>query len=296
MEIVLLILIIIVTLLVLHSQKEMLGDTGSTGSTATGPGTGTGTSGSTERIGESATGTSTATVDENAFTGLTCLGETIFRYKKVSLPSPTLVDKVPLVDKVGENLETLRCLINPKTNACYTKDELFEIGKAPSCEKFNETLVKQVRDVNSISRKIFNASNPYSVFECTVHGLNNKNHWCNKVNAVILKTDCSNPFKNRLVCDHQIGINNFLKSTSTETRDVIPFRYSLTGASCVTKCTRTSGAIPPSPDSYDCQLRSKGKVTGPDPDCDATKAKMKPAFDAYNAKYGECLSSCINIP
>ena len=270
MEIVILILIVIVALFVLHSQKEML--TTTTGSTTT--------AGSTQRIGSTATGASIATVDENAFTGLTCLDETIFRYKKVD-------------GKVGEDLETLRCLINPKTNACYTKDEFFEVGKAPSCEKFNETLVKQVRDINSMPRKIFNTSNPYSVFECTAHGLNNQDHWCNKVNRVIINTDCSNPFKNRLVCEHQKGINNFLTTASTETRDVIPFRYSLTGASCVTKCTRSSGAIPPNPDTYDCKLRSKGKVTGPDPDCDATKAKMKPGFDVYNAKYGTCLSACI---
>ena len=221
--------------------------------------------------------TETSVVDDNAFTGLTCLDDNIFRYKKV-----------------GDDSETLRCLINPKTNQCYKKDEFFEANKAPSCEKFNETLVKQVRDVNSTPRKIFNSSNPYSVNECTLHGLNNKDHWCNKINQIILNTDCSNAFKNRLVCEHQKNIKAFLTKSSTETKDVLPYKYSLTGASCVTKCTRTSGAIPSNPAKYDCQIKSKGKVVGPDTNCDDTKAKMKIPFDAYNLKYGECLSSCIS--
>jgi hypothetical protein len=220
--------------------------------------------------------TDLAVVDDNAFTGLTCLNDTIFRYKKLDA-----------------NKETLRCLMNPKTNECYTRDQFFDTGKAPSCEKFNETLVKQVRDINSTPRKIFNTSNPYSVAECTVHGLNNKNHWCNKVSQVILNTDCSDSFKNRLVCEHQSNLSNFVTSTSSEIRDTIPFRYSLSGASCITKCTRSSGAIPPNPTTYDCKIKSKGKVIGPDPNCDATKAKMQGPFDAYNVKYGECLSKCI---
>jgi hypothetical protein len=249
MLVIVMITVLLIILVYLHSQKETLVDT--------------------ER-------TELSTVDDNAFTGLTCLNETIFRFKNT-----------------GENLETLRCLINPKTNACYTKNELFEMGKAPTCEKFNETLVKQVRDINSTPRKIFNTSNPYSVAECTVHGLNNKQHWCNKVNQVILNTDCSDSFKNRLVCDHQKNIKNFLVKPSTETRDTIPFQYSLSGASCITKCTRTSGAIPPNPATYDCQIKSKGKVIGPDPNCNTTKAQMKPLFEAYTTKYGECLSACI---
>ena len=248
------ILTIIMLYLYFHSKKETLSETlADTGKT------------------------SLAVVDDNAFTGLTCLNDTIFRYKNVDT-----------------DMETLRCLVNPKTGECYQKDHFFDAGKAPSCEKFNETLVKQVRDVSSTPRKIFNASNPYSVNECTVHGLNNKDHWCNKVIQVILNTDCSDPFKNRIICEHQPKLAKFLNKESTETRDTLPLRYSLSGASCITKCRRSSGAIPPNPATYDCKIKSKGKVIGPDTNCDATKAKMQVPFNAYNVKYGECLSKCIS--
>jgi len=223
--------------------------------------------------------TAITVADDNAFTGLTCLSDSlpVFRYYTN-----------------GPNSETLRCLINPKTGKCYNKADFFDAISVPSCAKFNETLVKEIRDTNSTTRKIFDQSNPYSVSECTQHGLNNTSHWCNNINNIILQTDCSSPFKNTLVCGHQKNIKTFLSTPATPaTADTIPYKYSLSGASCATKCTRATGAAPQDPSTYDCQLRSRGKVTGPDPNCAATKATMQTALNAYNKIYGTCLSTCV---
>lgn len=229
--------------------------------------------------------TDTILADENAFTGLDCVSDSlpIFRFKKNT-----------------DQSETLRCLVNPATNTCYNKGEFFGAGTAPTCNKFQETLVKEIRNQNSNARKVFDASNPYLVHECSVQGLKTQGHWCNNVYSELAKTDCSDKFisgKLLTTCNSVKNMNAFLQTQDNINNPVTPYSFKLSGASCPTQCTRQSGAIPPNPATYDCMIKttSRGKVTGskPDPDCGGTKLKMQGTFDAYQSKYSGCLSDCV---
>lgn len=229
--------------------------------------------------------TDTILADENAFTGLDCVSDNlpIFRFKRNA-----------------DQSETIRCLINPATNACYNKGEFFAPGTEPSCNKFQETLVKEIRNQKSNARKVFDASNPYLVHECSVQGVNTPGHWCNTVYSELAKTDCSDKFisgKLAQTCNSLKNMNAFLQTSSSTSEPVTPYSFKLSGASCPTQCTRKSGAIPPNPATYDCMIKttSRGRVTGsrPDPNCDATKLQMQGAFDAYQSKFSGCLADCV---
>lgn len=229
--------------------------------------------------------TNTILADENAFTGLDCIKDElpIFRFKK----NP-------------DQSETIRCLINPNTNACYNKSEFFGTGAAPPCNKFQETLVKEIRNINAPARKVFDASNPYTVHECSVKGMKEPGNWCNTVYSELANTDCSDRFisgKLAQTCNSLKNVNAFLQTQDNIPDNVSPYTFKLSGASCPTQCTRRSGAIPPNPATYDCMIKTtaRGRVTGsrPDPDCDGTKRQMQAAFDAYQGRFSTCLSNCV---
>lgn len=227
--------------------------------------------------------TDTIRVVDNAFTGLDCTSDNlpIFRFKKNA-----------------DKTETLRCLINPKTNACYNKGEFFEEGKAPTCNAFQATLVKEIRNQNSQARKVFDASNPYTVHECSVQGLKTPGHWCNNVYSELAKTDCSDKFisgKLLTTCNSVKNIDAFLQTQDNQANPVVPYTFKLSGKPCTENCVAKSGKIPQNPATYDCMIKTtaRGRVTSsrPDPDCDGTKRKMKDEFDEYQTRYQACLSS-----
>jgi hypothetical protein len=214
-------------------------------------------------------------VSENAFTGLDCVSENlpIFRFKQND-----------------DKSETIRCLINPDTNACYNKGEFFAPGTEPSCNKFQETLVKEIRDTKSNARKVFNASNPWLVHECSAQGLKTPGHWCNTVYSELAKTDCSDKFisgKLANTCNSLKNVNAFLQAPSTTSDSVIPLSFKSGGKPCNQVCLAAIGANPINPDKYDCMMPSRrGRI--PDPDCEGTKARNRPLW----IKYNNCLTNC----
>lgn len=226
--------------------------------------------------------TDTIVADEDAFTGLDCASDTLPIYRFKRNPNQT---------------STIRCLINPQTNACYNKNELFGANENPSCNEFSKNLRNRLVNPTSTTRKIFEASNPYSVHECSVKGLQTPGHWCNDVYSEINKINCSVEPTHRN-CNNLKSLNAFLETQDNVNEPVTPYNFKLSGASCNTKCVRQSGAIPPNPATYDCMIKSmsRGRVTGtkPDPDCAGTKRQMQQPFDIYQQKYGTCLSECVS--
>ena len=106
-------------------------------------------------------------VSRNAFTDILCAKDTVF----------TTVDN------------SIACLRNPDTGACFTKSELVSNSVPCKPSEFSAEIVKGLRDINNPIRKnIFPKVQNWTLEKCTANGLNDPNHWCSKTYNNLLES------------------------------------------------------------------------------------------------------------
>ena len=163
--------------------------------------------------------------DRNAYTGLMCANE--------SDPVHSIVNN------------SFACLVNPATQQCYSKSQLVDPSIPCDPVKFSAQLVKDLRNESTNSRKEFKKNNTYSLQQCTSTGLNNEGHWCKKTYDYYntLCNDPKIPIKPNYCNDFKTVVGT-KKQAPTGANDTILNTYSLTGASCNTKCLRSMDKNP----------------------------------------------------
>jgi hypothetical protein len=113
-----------------------------------------------------------AVIQTNSFSDLRCID-----------------DSQPIVRFV--NAETVQCLSKDGSNCLLRKD--FGISDNVKCNDINTHLVKEIRNINSGPRKVFDdleQNTNYNLLTCTPDGMNNPNHWCGSMFNTILNKKC----------------------------------------------------------------------------------------------------------
>lgn len=113
-----------------------------------------------------------AVIATNAFSDLRCLD-----------------DSQPIVRFI--NSETVQCLSKDGQNCLFRKD--FGVTDNIKCNDINTHLVKEIRNINSGPRKVFNdleKNTNYNLLTCTPDGFNNPSHWCGSIYNNILTKKC----------------------------------------------------------------------------------------------------------
>lgn len=87
--------------------------------------------------------------------------------------------------------QTVQCLSKDNQSCLLRKD--FGIPDNVKCNDINTYLVKEIRNINSKPRQVFDdleKNTNYSLLTCTPDGFNNQNHWCGQIFNTILKDKC----------------------------------------------------------------------------------------------------------
>jgi hypothetical protein len=143
------------------------------------------------------------TPQDNAFTSLTCLPTSTGDHVVKVAPSANDPSKM-----------TIQSLLNPTNNYnIVQKQDIIPDPNVPCDDvKFSAAYVKQLRDINSPARKLFNAINSGSIvpdknsfgsstwktLECKSNNLNDPSHWCNTVFNHLITNRAT-------LCDSSIG-------------------------------------------------------------------------------------------
>ncbi len=113
-----------------------------------------------------------AVVQTNPFSNLRCID-----------------DSQPIIRFIDS--QTVQCLSRDNQSCLLRKD--FGIPDNVKCNDINTYLVKEIRNINSKPRQVFDdldKNTNYSLLTCTPDGFNNQNHWCGKMFNTILKDKC----------------------------------------------------------------------------------------------------------
>jgi len=113
-----------------------------------------------------------AVIQTNAFSDLRCID-----------------DSQPIIRFI--NSETVQCLSKDGSNCLFRKD--FGISDDVKCNDINTHLVKEIRNINSGPRKVFDdleQNTNYNLLTCTPDGMNNPNHWCGSMFNTISNKKC----------------------------------------------------------------------------------------------------------
>ena len=113
-----------------------------------------------------------AVIQTNAFSDLRCID-----------------DSQPIIRFI--NSETVQCLSKDGSTCLLRQD--FGVTDNVKCNDINTHLVKEIRNINSGPRKVFDElekDTNYNLLTCTPDGMNDQNHWCGSMFNTILNKKC----------------------------------------------------------------------------------------------------------
>lgn len=138
-----------------------------------------------------------AVIQTNSFSNLRCID-----------------DSQPIIRFI--NSETVQCLSKDGSTCLLRQD--FGVTDNVKCNDINTHLVKEIRNINSGPRKVFDdleKHTNYNLLTCTPDGINDPNHWCGSIVDTILNKKCTPESRFGYLKEPCSKIPVFSKSTPT---------------------------------------------------------------------------------